>query len=88
MHPPFYVVDHRIDHDVNPTEIRRVVRRNQPERLRLDLPPPGSPMVTYTPIGMPPPPRSGGEGRSYLARLLGRLLRGSADDRGTEAESS
>lgn len=48
MHPPFYLVDHRIDpQSYYPLEERRIVRRSQPEVLRLSLPGPGAPLVSY-----------------------------------------
>jgi len=47
MHPPFYVVDHRIDPEFSyPLEERRIIRRNRPEALRLTLPGPGAPLIT------------------------------------------
>lgn len=71
MHPPFFVVDHRINPDISPTGERLVIRRNRPEHLRLDLPAPGLPMVVYAPVhrrrGQP-------RGPSRLARLLLALV--------------
>jgi hypothetical protein len=70
MHPPFFVVDHRIDHDILPVEERKVIRRSQPERLRLSIPAPGTPVVivaTHAPL----PPIS----PSLLARLREWLRR-------------
>lgn len=44
MHPPFMVVDHKIDHDSRPHEARlfeerRPIRRNRPDRLDLSAMP-------------------------------------------------
>jgi hypothetical protein len=50
MHPFFTVVDHRVDQDYLPLEERRIIRRSQPERLRLTLPGPGAPFVNVTPV--------------------------------------
>ncbi len=68
MHPPFFVVDHRIDHDILPVEERKVIRRSAPERLRLSLPAPGTPVVIVGAVP-PPPPMSPG----LLARALSAL---------------
>ena len=71
MHPPFFVVDHRIDPDETPTEERRVIRRNRPEHLRLALPPPDLPLVIYRPA---PGPRPRSERPTILVRLFSRLF--------------
>ncbi len=43
MHPPFYIVDHRIDPETRaPWEERAHVRRGGPARLDLSIPYPGS----------------------------------------------
>jgi hypothetical protein len=68
MHPPFYVVDHRIDHDPLPTEEHKVIRRNQPSRLALNLPAPGMPVVIFAAVSPPAPVAPG-----LFARLLHRL---------------
>lgn len=68
MHPPFFVVDHRIDHDILPVEERKVIRRSQPESLRLSIPAPGTPVVIVSgcPAPLPVTP-------SLLSRLAGWL---------------
>ena len=56
MHPPFYVVDHRIHPQSHyPLDERRIVRRSQPEVLQLSLPGPGAPLVSYHPVAQPLP---------------------------------
>jgi hypothetical protein len=71
MHPPFFMVDHKINHDVSPTGMRPVIRRSRPEKLRLDLPAPGLPMVVYAPVHR----RRGRQGGpSVLARLLRAIM--------------
>jgi hypothetical protein len=70
MHPPFFVVDHRIDHDVLPIEERKVIRRSAPERLRLSLPAPGTPVVIVGAVP-PPPPMSPGLLSRAIAALRG-----------------
>lgn len=71
MHPPFYMVDHRIDHDPHAFEERRVIRRNQPAYLRLTPPAPGTPLSTMTPVHPPGPavPRNA----SWLWRFIGQF---------------
>ncbi len=68
MHPFFFVVDHRVGHDDLPLEERRIVRRSQPEHLRLTLPGPGAPFVNVYPVRAPAPVTPG-----LFARLLGVL---------------
>lgn len=70
MHPPFYVVDHRIDHDVLPVEERRVIRRSQPERLRFE-PLPVPPLMVVG--AAPPPPPVARPLAARVAALLARL---------------
>ena len=60
MHPPFYVVDHKIDParhlSQSPAfEEKRVIRRNRPESLRLTLPAPGFPFGSSIPVPPPSP---------------------------------
>ncbi len=84
MHPPFYVVDHRIDHSRHLSESRqfeekRVVRRNRPESLRLTLPASGFPFGSS--LGyLPPPPLVVVKSRPFgWARLLALLRLGPFD---------
>lgn len=75
MHPPFYVVDHRIDAQSQyPLEERRILRRSQPEVLRLSLPGPGAPLVTYQPVAQPLP-RQPAQPAAPLVPNRGRRLR-------------
>lgn len=73
MHPPFFVVDHRIDHDILPVEERKVIRRSAPERLRLTLPAPGTPVVIVGAVP-PPPPLAPGLFSRLIARLRARRV--------------
>lgn len=71
MHPAFYVVDHRIDrHASVPLEEKRIVKRNQPEPLRLSLPAPGVPLVHYAPVRATAPKPETPDRASWLARLF------------------
>jgi hypothetical protein len=72
MHPPFFVVDHRIDYDILPVEERKVIRRNRPAPLALNMPAPGTPVVIVGAVG-PPPPLTPGP-LSRLAALLRAAL--------------
>ena len=74
MYPPFYVVDHRIDHDVLPVEERRVIRRGRPEPLRFDMPPPGTPVIIVGAVVRPPDDGPGPVGR-VLRAVFARLRR-------------
>ena len=48
MYPPFYPNGPRAgDLSFDPFEDKRTLRRGAPEALRLTLPPPGAPFVTY-----------------------------------------
>lgn len=74
MHPAFYVVDHRIGlQDPVPYETKAITRRSKPKPLRLSLPPPGTPLVTYTPVKRPAATVSPTLRGTWLARLLTRL---------------
>ena len=72
MYPPFYPHDLRVDSNPSvPFEEKRVIRRSQPESLRLILPPPGAPFLTYAPTRPPDPVRNNG-GSGFL-RFLRQL---------------
>ncbi len=74
MHPVFFTVDHRIGlHDHSPIEEKRVIKRGQPEALRLDLPPPGAPFVHYAPVRATAPVKEGPQRASWIARLFAGL---------------
>jgi hypothetical protein len=81
MHPPFFVVDHRVGQDPLPLEGRRVIRRNRPERLDFCQPLPGQPAVTFAAVHPPAPLRALHETRA--AAWLGSLLRRRVPDRVT-----
>lgn len=54
MHPPFYVPAHRAEPThPRPVGVKKIVKRSQPERLDLSLPPPGYPLLA--PIRPHPP---------------------------------
>jgi len=76
MHPPFYVVDHRIDPESSyPLEERRIIRRNRPEALRLTLPGPGAPMITTQGVASPLPLRTAHATEPATAPVRARRLR-------------
>ena len=73
MHPPFYVAPHQPGHDhPAPPGVKRIIRRNRPERLQLGaVPPPGFPLETFVPV-RPEPPVAGPRLRtgSYFPAFL------------------
>ncbi|SMY05940.1 hypothetical protein [Flavimaricola marinus] len=85
MHPPFFVVDHKVGpHVPLPHHERPVIRRSAPEVLRLSLPAPGSAEVGFAPAPMaaapsevaPKEPRGGASG--WFSRFWRRPQRSHA----------
>lgn len=74
MHPSFFEPAHRAEPThPRPVGVKRIVKRNRPDRLDLSLPPPGFPAVVVTTAHRPVPVRHGISFRIRLGRLLIRL---------------
>ena len=71
MHPPFFVVDHKVGpRAAHPHEDRPHVRRTRPERLQLTPAPPAPRDVASGPAAEPAPPHEAPSAPGgWLARL-------------------
>lgn len=74
MHPP-YVPPARSagPSHPRPVGVRQIVKRNQPQRLDLSLPPPGFPLESWRPVPAALPLRGGDPLRVRAGRWLIRL---------------